>query len=90
MRRQQLLETQARPRYRVLLDEAVLHRLVGGPAVMTAQLDKILYSQAKGIAAVQVIPFDAGAYAGADSNFDFLEFEKSSLQGPVIFHRRAH
>src|SRR5207342_1338136 len=41
MRRQEVLEGDDRPRYRVLLDEAVLHRLVGGPALMVAQLDKV-------------------------------------------------
>jgi hypothetical protein len=85
MRRQQLLESQTRPRYRALLDEAVLHRLVGGPAVMMAQLEKILKDQEDGKAVVQVIPFSIGAHAGSDSNFDFLEFEESSRQGPVIY-----
>ena len=85
MRRQQLLEKEIRPRYRVLLDEAVLHRLVGGPPVMAAQLDKILKHQDDQTAAVQVIPFSIGAHAGADSNFDFLEFEESSLQGPIVY-----
>jgi transcriptional regulator with XRE-family HTH domain len=84
IRRQQLLESQTRPRYRALLDEAVLRWLVGGPAVMMAQLDKILKDQADGKAVVQVIPFSIGAHAASDSNFDFLEFEESSLQGPVI------
>ena len=84
MRRQQLLERETRPRYRALLDEAVLRRLVGGPAVMTAQLDKILTDQADGEAVVQVIPFSIGAHAASDSNFDFLEFKETSLQGPVI------
>ena len=84
MRRQQLLERESRPRYRALLDEAVLRRLVGGPAVMMAQLDKILTDQADGKAVVQVIPFSIGAHAASDSNFDFLEFEETSLQGPVI------
>ena len=84
MRRQQLLERESRPRYRALLDEAVLRRLVGGPAVMMAQLDKILTDQADGKAVVQVIPFSIGAYAASDSNFDFLEFKETSLQGPVI------
>jgi transcriptional regulator with XRE-family HTH domain len=85
IRRQQLLEKEARPRYRALLDEAVLHRLVGGPAVMAAQLDKILKHQEDQTAAIQVIPFTIGAHSGADSNFDFLEFEESSVQGPVVF-----
>jgi transcriptional regulator with XRE-family HTH domain len=84
MRRQQLLEKEAKPRYRALLDEAVLHRLVGGVAVMTAQLEKIMVNQTDGKAVVQVIPFSVGAHAASDSNFDFLEFEESSLQGPII------
>ena len=42
MIRQKLLYQAKPPRYRALLDEAVLHRQVGGPAVMRAQLDKIL------------------------------------------------
>jgi len=85
IRRQQLLEKETRPRYRALLDEAVLRRLVGGPAVMAAQLDKLLKHQEEETAAIQVVPFSIGAHAGADSNFDFLEFEESSLQGPVVY-----
>src|SRR5712671_3423635 len=34
MRRQQVLDGDNRPHYRVLLDEAVLHRQVGGPKLM--------------------------------------------------------
>jgi transcriptional regulator with XRE-family HTH domain len=85
LERQQLLEQEVPPRYRALLDEAVLRREVGGPAVMRAQLDKILKSAADEKATVQVIPFDVGAHASADSNFDFLEFAGSSQQGPIVF-----
>jgi transcriptional regulator with XRE-family HTH domain len=85
LRRQQLLGKERPPRYRALLDEAVLHRQVGGAAVMQAQLDKILKYAADEIANIQVIPFDVGAHAAADSNFDFLEFGASSLQGPVVY-----
>jgi transcriptional regulator with XRE-family HTH domain len=84
LRRQQLLEKENGPRYRALLDEAVLHRLVGGPAIMIAQLDKILKKQEDGVAAVQVIPFSVGAHAGSDSNFEFLEFGESSRLGSVV------
>jgi transcriptional regulator with XRE-family HTH domain len=85
MRRQQLLEQETPPRYRALLDEAVLHRQVGGAAVMRAQLDKILKSADDELAIVQVIPFEAGAHASTDSNFDFLEFGENSRQRPVVF-----
>jgi transcriptional regulator with XRE-family HTH domain len=85
LRRQRLLERETPPRYRALLDEAVLHRQVGGSAVMQAQLDKILKCATDEVANVQVVPFDVGAHAAADSNFDLLEFGEDSLQGPVVY-----
>ena len=84
LRRQQLLEQDDRPRYRVLLDEAVLHRRVGGAQVMYAQLSKILEAAEKDKAAVQIIPFDIGAHAAQDSNFVLLEFDEPSLS-PVVY-----
>jgi transcriptional regulator with XRE-family HTH domain len=84
LRRQQLLEQGNRPRYRVLLDEAVLHRRVGGAQVMYAQLSKILEAEKKDQAAVQIIPFDIGAHAAQDSNFVLLEFDEPSAS-PVIY-----
>lgn len=83
MRRQRLLDESKPPRYRALLDEAVLRRQVGGAAVMKAQLEKILQRIEDGKATVQVIPFSVGAYPAADSNFDYLEFGGSPLPGLV-------
>ena len=85
MRRQQLLEDDDPPRYHVLLDESVLHRRVVGPAVMSAQLDKVLDAQRRGKATIQIIPFDIGAYAGADGNFVLLEFDEDSGLSPFVF-----
>jgi transcriptional regulator with XRE-family HTH domain len=85
LQRQQLLERDSRPRYRVLLDEAALRRRVGGPEIMAAQLDKILENERDGKATVQVIPFDAGAQAVQDSNFVLLEFDEDSNLAPVVF-----
>jgi transcriptional regulator with XRE-family HTH domain len=85
LRRQQLLEQATPPRFRALLDEAVLRRLVGGPAVMQSQLDQILACIRDEKATIQVIPFEAGAHASTDSNFDFLEFEDESPLRPVVF-----
>lgn len=85
LQRQQLLEPDNRPRYRVLLDEAVLLRRVGGPTLMAAQLDKILESAQTGRVTVQVIPFDIGAHAAQDSNFVLFEFAEDSNMSPVVF-----
>jgi transcriptional regulator with XRE-family HTH domain len=84
LRRQQLLEQDNRPRYHALLDEAVLHRRVGGAKVMYAQLSKILDAGEKDNITVQIIPFDTGAHAAQDSNFVLLEFAEPSLS-PVIY-----
>ena len=83
LRRQQLLDRDTPPSYRVLLDEAVLHRRVGGSAVMAAQLDRILELERESRTTVQVIPFDVGAHAAQDSNFVLLEFDEPL--SPVVF-----
>lgn len=84
IRRQKLLDQPKPPRYRALLDEAALHREVGGAAIMHAQLDKIVQLVEEKKATIQVIPYSAGAYASVDSNFTFLEFDKSSIPGLVF------
>lgn len=85
LRRQHLLERENPPRFNVLLDEVVLHRGVGGPAIMAAQLNKILNAARDGKAVVQVIPFSAGAYAAMDGYFMLLEFNNESELRPVVF-----
>lgn len=87
MRRQELLEDDNRPRYRVLLDEAVLHHRIGSSAVMAAQLEKVTTAAREGKAVVQVIPFSSGKSAAAqDSNFVLLEFdEEQQHQQPIVF-----
>lgn len=84
LKRQDLLGREQAPRYEALLDEAVLHRRVGGPSVMVDQLDNMLRLARDGKVIIRVIPFDAGAHASADSNFEFLEFGDSGLS-PVVF-----
>ena len=84
MMRQKRLGEPKPPKYRVLLDEAVLHRHVGSPAVMKDQLDKILSFVREEKAAVQVIPYEIGAYGAVDSNFVYLEFAGTKLPDLVF------
>ena len=76
----QLLDRETPFRCRVLLDEAVLRRQVGGLSVMRAQLARLLELIENERAVVQVIPFDVGAHASTDSNFYVLEFGENSTQ----------
>jgi transcriptional regulator with XRE-family HTH domain len=85
MRRQRVLEKDKPPRYRVLLDEAVLHHGIGGQAVMISQLDRVVEAQRLGKTAVHIIPFGKGSYVAQDSNFVLFEFEPESSLLPVVF-----
>jgi len=84
LRRQDLLGRERPPSYRALVDEAVLHRRVGGASVMAQQLDKMLKLARDGKATLQVVPFAGGAHASADSNFEFLEFADAALPAVVF------
>jgi len=83
-RRRQLFGREKPPNYRALLDEAVLRRPVGGPAVMAAQLEKIVQLNTDLRAEVQLIPFESGLRGVADSNFVLLDFDAPLLH-PVVF-----
>jgi transcriptional regulator with XRE-family HTH domain len=65
------------PRLEAIIDEAVLHRLVGGPAVMSAQVRRVIEACELSNVSVQILPFGAGAHPALDSTFILLEFEES-------------
>ncbi len=71
--RQRILTRDNPPRFTVVLDEAALHRVVGGRPVMAAQLAKILDMSALPNVTVQVLPFHVGAHPAVESNFTILE-----------------
>jgi transcriptional regulator with XRE-family HTH domain len=84
LRRQDILKRDRPPRYRVYIDESVLHRPTGGPEVMVAQIDKILELIEEDKVIAQIMPFDVGVLASQDSNFVLLEFDDRELS-PIIF-----
>jgi transcriptional regulator with XRE-family HTH domain len=57
-----------------ILDEAVLHRMVGGPEVMRAQLKLVAERAALPNVEIRVVPFAAGAHASLAGGFDLLHF----------------
>jgi transcriptional regulator with XRE-family HTH domain len=71
--RQRILTRDNPPRFGVVLDEAALHRLVGGRLVMAVQLAKILDMSALPNVTVQVLPYEVGAHPAVESNFTILE-----------------
>jgi len=71
--RQRILTRDNPPRFTVVLDEAALHRVVGGRQVMAAQLAKILATSALPNIVVQVLPYEVGAHPAVESNFTIVE-----------------
>jgi transcriptional regulator with XRE-family HTH domain len=75
--RQRVLVRRPPVRLEVILDEAVLHRLVGGAAVMRGQLDRLIELSNEPNVSIQVIAYSAGAHPAMDSTFNILEFTGS-------------
>ena len=71
--RQGILVRDDPPRLAVVLDEAALHRMVGGRVVMAAQMAKIREMSLLPNVVVQVLPFERGAHPALESNFTILE-----------------
>jgi transcriptional regulator with XRE-family HTH domain len=72
--RQELLERTDRPEIYYVLDEAALHRNVGGVAVMRSQLRHLRDLAMEPRLSVRIVPFSAGAHASMKGSFTILEF----------------
>jgi hypothetical protein len=75
MARQAVLTKPDPPQLITILDEAVLHREVGGRAVMARQLRQLIEAATtQPNVTVRVIPFTAGAHAASEGPFAIIEF----------------
>jgi transcriptional regulator with XRE-family HTH domain len=72
--RQKILARDDRPRLWTVIDEAAVHRLVGGPEVMRGQLQHLVECAGQGKTTFQVVPYRAGAHAGTTGPFVILNF----------------
>lgn len=75
IRRQERISADSNPlRLWVVLDEACLHRTVGGRQVMREQLEHVAEMSQLPHITVQVLPFDVGAHPGINGQYSILEF----------------
>jgi transcriptional regulator with XRE-family HTH domain len=78
MERQRLLTDHNPPEYWAVIDEAVLNRTVGGPAVMREQLSHLVDLAGLPNVTLQVVPFTAGEHAGMEGSFLILGFPEQA------------
>ncbi|MET8860434.1 helix-turn-helix transcriptional regulator [Streptomyces sp. NPDC004579] len=79
MRRQDLLAKPEAPALWAILDETVLRRPVGGPAVMRAQFDRLAEALDMPKVRIQIMRFGVGAHPGAFGPFHHFRFGFSEL-----------
>ena len=89
LRRQALLDQERPPRMRVLLDDTVLARPVGGPAVMAAQRRRLLADADRPAVTIQVLEVGAGAHAGMDGPFTIFGFPAPAERDVVALDSAA-
>jgi transcriptional regulator with XRE-family HTH domain len=77
-RRQAILTRQPPLQLHVVFDEAVLHRAVGGPEVMSEQLRHLIELAKWPNITIQIITNNVGAHPAMDCNFSILEFDESA------------
>lgn len=74
MRRQELIERANPPELFFVLDEAVIRRSPGSPAIMRRQLRHLVEMSERPNLAIEVLPFTAGFHQGMRGSFVVLEF----------------
>jgi transcriptional regulator with XRE-family HTH domain len=89
LHRQALLDQERPPALRVLLDDTVLRRPVGGPAVMAAQRRRLLEDADRPAVTLRVLLAEAGAHAGMDGPFTIFGFPAAAERDVVALDSAA-
>lgn len=87
LKRQDLLTRPNPSRIWSVMDEAVLRRPVGGPAVMRAQFKHLIEVAEFPHVTLQVIPFASGGHVGESGSFTVLRFEERDLPDVVYLEQ---
>jgi hypothetical protein len=88
LERQELLKSDDAPELWLVLNEAVVRRVVGGPDVMRAQLARLVEASRLPNVTLQVVPYSAGAHPAMDGSFKVLGFPEPS--DPSIVYVEYH
>jgi|SRR4051812_22600437 transcriptional regulator with XRE-family HTH domain len=84
LRRQQLLAEKNGRQAWFLIDEAVLHRWIGGPGVLVQQLRKLNQLADQPNISIRVVPYTAGMHRGISKpSFTIMEFPLDD-EAPIV------
>ncbi|MCX4909580.1 helix-turn-helix transcriptional regulator [Streptomyces sp. NBC_00878] len=83
MQRQALLTRAGAPRFWAVMDETAVRRPIGGPAVMRAQIDRLLEATKLPNVTLQLALFSSGPHAGTYGPFVLFRFAMPELPDMV-------
>jgi transcriptional regulator with XRE-family HTH domain len=78
MKRQEILARSDPPLLWVVLDEFVLHRMIGGAKFMREQLAHLIELAQRPSVTIQIVPAGRGAYAGLTGYLTLLSFDEGT------------
>ncbi len=84
MARQQRLCVEEAPAFEAILDESVLHRVVGNPDIMVGQLRRLLEMSQLPNVTIRVVPYDVGIVPAGVNKFIILHFELPDVPDVVL------
>ena len=87
MARQSVLDREEPPNLWAVIDEAVLRRPAGSPAIMHGQLKHLADLAQRPNVTIQIIPFQAGGHAAAGGPFSILRFAEPDLPDVVYLEQ---
>jgi hypothetical protein len=87
MARQSVLDRDDPPNLWAVIDEAVLRRPAGSPAVMHGQLRHLAELAERPNVTIQIIPFQAGGHSAAGGPFSILRFAEPDLPDIVYLEQ---
>jgi hypothetical protein len=88
-RRRSLLTSDDAPKLTFVLDEPVVGRLVGGPAVMSRQLRHLIDMADLPNVTVHVVPLAAGPHPGMRGAFEVVQFDDAPDE-TIVFVEGPH
>lgn len=84
MARQRLLSSGEGPDFTAVLDESVLHRVVGNTAVMLGQLKRLIEMAQWPNVTIRIVPYDAGIVPAGVNKFVILRSSMSDIADFVL------
>jgi transcriptional regulator with XRE-family HTH domain len=84
-RRRDLLVGAEAPKFSFVLDESVVHRVVGSPAATSKQFRHLVSTAELPSVTIQIVPFTAGLHPGLGGAFEVVGFDDTDDENIVYF-----